>query len=108
MTQPQGVHRPDQIAKSVSILIFTNLLLDVPHLTVHLTYASSRDVSFILVHMIYRLRFVFDPFLFVWLNKRYRQKVLRYVYSKLQHRELADIKVSDTRSVATPSASTNP
>ncbi|XP_047469362.1 uncharacterized protein LOC125025411 [Penaeus chinensis] len=103
MTQPQGLHRPDQIAKSVSILILMNLLLDVPHLTVHLTYTSSKAVSFIVVHMIYRLRFVFDPFLFVWLNVRYRQRVLRYVYSKLLHRELADISIS----VTSPSATAN-
>ncbi|XP_027228139.2 G-protein coupled receptor 183 [Penaeus vannamei] len=102
ITQPQGIHRRDQIAESVSILILMNLLLDVPHITVHLSDTSSNDVSYIIVHMVYHLRFVFDSFLFVCLNKRYRLMVLRYVSSKLLRRELADITFSDTPSV--PSA----
>lgn len=87
MTQRQGADDRDQVVKSVSILILMNLLLDVPHVANHLTKASSTDLSYILIHVIYRLHFALDPFIFVGLNAHFRQQVLRYVSSKLLRRK---------------------
>ncbi|ROT65500.1 hypothetical protein C7M84_016531 [Penaeus vannamei] len=87
VTQRQGADDRDQVVKSVSILILMNLLLDVPHVANHLTKASSTDLSYILIHVIYRLHFALDPFIFVGLNAHFRQQVLRYVSSKLLRRK---------------------
>lgn len=101
----QGVNHQDHIAMSVSILILMNILLDVPHLAVHLLGVHSEDVSFTVVHMIYHLRFVFDSFLFVGLNVNYRQKVIRYVSSRLLLRRDVDTCLSDA--VYVPSSDAN-
>lgn len=71
----------EQVNFAVGVLILTNLLLDVPHITVHLLDESSKDLSFILIHVVYRLHLALDPFIFIGLNSHYRRKILRRVVS---------------------------
>ncbi|XP_063587608.1 uncharacterized protein LOC134764865 [Penaeus indicus] len=66
----------EQVSFAVGILIITNLLLDLPHMVVHLMGIPSRALSFILIHVIYRLHLALDPFIFIGANLHYRRKVL--------------------------------
>ncbi|XP_037799592.1 uncharacterized protein LOC119594612 [Penaeus monodon] len=68
-----------QVSFGLGILILTNLLLDVPHIAMHLSGVDSKSLPFILIHVIYRLHYALDPFIFVGLNAPYRQRVLRCV-----------------------------
>lgn len=72
----------EQVSFAVGILIVTNLLLDLPHIIVHLLGIPSWDLSFILIHVIYRLHFAFDPFIFIGANLHYRRKVLLLAFPR--------------------------
>ncbi|XP_047469939.1 uncharacterized protein LOC125025771 isoform X2 [Penaeus chinensis] len=67
----------DQVNVAVGALILTNLLLDGPHIIVHILGISSRALAFILIHVVYRLHLALDSFIFIGLNLHYRRKVLR-------------------------------
>ncbi|XP_037780577.1 uncharacterized protein LOC119576980 isoform X2 [Penaeus monodon] len=67
----------DQVSVAVGALILTNLLLDGPHIIVHILKISSKDLAFILIHVVYRLHAALDSFIFIGLNSYYRRKVLR-------------------------------
>ncbi|XP_063589758.1 uncharacterized protein LOC134766760 [Penaeus indicus] len=71
----------DQISLSLCVVILMNLLLDVPHVAMHLMDVSWTDPSFVIVHAIYRLHFALDPVIFVGLNQRFRQRALQGVFS---------------------------
>lgn len=67
----------DQVNLAVGALILTNLLLDGPHIIVHILAIPSKDLAFILIHVVYRLHIALDPFIFIGLNLHYRRKILR-------------------------------
>lgn len=67
----------DQVNLAVGALILTNLLLDGPHIIVHILAIPSKDLAFILIHVVYRLHIALDPFIFISLNLHYRRKILR-------------------------------
>ncbi|XP_042870575.1 uncharacterized protein LOC122252265 [Penaeus japonicus] len=63
--------------RSVIIFALASTLLEVPDTIMHLLEARPSEFSFMFIHVIYRSHFALDPILFVWLNARYRQMVLR-------------------------------
>ncbi|XP_063587610.1 uncharacterized protein LOC134764866 isoform X2 [Penaeus indicus] len=67
----------DQVNVAVGAVILTNLLLDGPHIIVHILGIPSTDLAFILIHVVYRLHTALDPFIFIGLNLHYRRQVLR-------------------------------
>ncbi|XP_042860064.1 uncharacterized protein LOC122245951 [Penaeus japonicus] len=86
-----GEARPgrwDQVSLSLSVLILMNLLLDVPHITMHLLHAGGEKLRFLTVHAIYRLHFALQPIVFVGLNARYRQKALKAVLALVPGRRV--------------------
>ncbi|XP_047486286.1 uncharacterized protein LOC125037271 isoform X2 [Penaeus chinensis] len=88
---PRNSHR-NQVSFGLGILILTNLLLDVPHIMMHLSGVDSMSLPFILIHVIYRLHYALDPFLFVGMNAPYRQKVLRCVsFGRLGTRDVPSL-----------------
>ncbi|XP_047481138.1 uncharacterized protein LOC125033566 isoform X2 [Penaeus chinensis] len=78
----------DQISLSLCVLILMNLLLDVPHVTMHLMDVSWTEPSFVIVHAVYRLHFALDPVVFVGLNQRFRQRALQGVFSLVPGRRI--------------------
>ncbi|XP_047480482.1 uncharacterized protein LOC125033173 [Penaeus chinensis] len=78
----------DQISLSLCVLILMNLLLDVPHVTMHLMNVSWTEPSFVIVHAVYRLHFALDPVVFVGLNQRFRQRALQVAFSLVPGRRL--------------------
>ncbi|XP_069984512.1 uncharacterized protein [Penaeus vannamei] len=85
----------DQISLTICVLILMNLLLDFPHVTMHLMEVSWKEPSFVIVHAIYRLHFALDPFVFVGLNPRFRQKALQRAFSLVPGRCLPSSESSD-------------
>ncbi|XP_063600080.1 uncharacterized protein LOC134776296 [Penaeus indicus] len=71
-------HR-NQVSFGLGVLILTNLLLDLPHIAMHVSGVDSKSLPFILIHVIYRLHYALDSLIFVGMNAPYRQKVLRCV-----------------------------
>ncbi|XP_069983869.1 uncharacterized protein [Penaeus vannamei] len=88
----------DQISLSLCVLILMNLLLDFPHVTMHLMNVSWKEPSFVIVHAIYRLHFALDPLVFVGLNQRFRQKALQRAFSLVPGRCLPSSSESSDRS----------
>ncbi|XP_042875810.1 uncharacterized protein LOC122255648 [Penaeus japonicus] len=66
----------EQVYFAVGVLIVINLLLDGPHIILHLMGIPSKDLAFIVIHVVYRLHFALDPIIFIGLNAQYRRKVL--------------------------------
>lgn len=89
----------DQISLSLCVLILMNLLLDVPHITMHLMGVNWTEPSFVIVHAIYRLHFALDPVVFVGLNQRYRQKALQRAFSLVPGRRLPSASMAVSRSL---------
>lgn len=79
--------------RSVRIFILTNTLFEVPDIVMHAVKSTTKDVSYIFIHVMYRIHFALDPILFVGLNARYRQMVFKCWSSCLSGREV----VSATR-----------
>ncbi|XP_042860063.1 uncharacterized protein LOC122245950 [Penaeus japonicus] len=86
-----GEARPgrwDQVSLSLSVLILMNLLLDVPHFTMHFLHVDWKEPRLLIAHALYRLLFALQPIVFVGLNARYRQKALKAVLALVPGRRV--------------------
>ncbi|XP_053646230.2 uncharacterized protein [Cherax quadricarinatus] len=71
----------DHVYFSIHVVILTNLVLDGPHVIVHLL--SNQRLASIITHMIFFLHLIIDPMVFVGFNLHYRRAVLHRMYKCL-------------------------
>nr|XP_053656275.1 uncharacterized protein LOC128705054 [Cherax quadricarinatus] len=64
----------DHVIVTINVVVLTNLLLDGPHMMVHLV--AKRGIPSFIIHMVFYLHLVIDPVVFVGLNKHYQKALL--------------------------------
>ncbi|KAK7079175.1 hypothetical protein SK128_001479 [Halocaridina rubra] len=83
-TRISSANTMDHVASTIRIVILTNLLLDAPHIVVHLL--QDVELASIITHMVFFCHIVLDPIIFVTMNQNYRQilgkKILKCIPSQ--------------------------
>ncbi|XP_045620733.2 uncharacterized protein [Procambarus clarkii] len=73
----------DHVSFTIQVILLANLLLDGPHVIVHLL--EGQRLANIIIHMIFNLHLVIDPAVFVGLNVHYRSAVLHRIKTCVPH-----------------------
>lgn len=71
----------DHVVRSTSLVILVNLLIDCPHVIIHMI--PDDGVPSVLIHMIFFHHLMFDPIIFIFSNPTYRWAVLRLLQQRL-------------------------
>lgn len=72
----------DQATRAMLAVFISNLVLALPHSVYHIFRMRSFTV-YIIIHVIFFLHIVVDPFVFVWFNLYHRQRVADKVRAAL-------------------------
>lgn len=65
-----------QVLRSVLVIFLTMMCLDLPHIAIHsLQLNLYNSDAYIILHIIFWLRFCFDPLVYLWCSEQWRAAV---------------------------------
>lgn len=97
--------KTEQLSYAIRVLILVNILLDAPHVIIHLVTLPRGHLSIVIIHMIFNLHLLVDSLIFIGLNPSYRRALMQLFKRCLPQVVAAHLSTVEDSTVTRPETS---